>query len=252
MEAPDQLLANPRNWRVHPQHQVDALEGLLSAVGWVQRVIVNRTTGHVVDGHARVALGLRRSEPEVPVLYVELSEAEEQLVLAALDPIAGLAGTDQALLDGLLEDVAGGNAALDEFLAGLKSEDAPTRGLTDPDDAPPVQAEAVSKPGDVWALGRHRIICGSSTDAQVVQKLLGGGIAAPDGDGPALWCRVLGSVAERGNASQERPEEMEGRRRSGDRRRPERWERRLARGLGAVPWRCCLCLARRQHGAHRG
>jgi hypothetical protein len=119
LEAPDQLLANPQNWRVHPKHQVDALEGLLSAVGWVQRVIVNRTTGHVVDGHARVALGLRRGEAEIPVLYVELSEAEEAVVLAALDPIGSLAGTDQAMLDGLLQDVDSGNAALDEFLLGL-------------------------------------------------------------------------------------------------------------------------------------
>lgn len=177
MEAPDQLLANPRNWRVHPQHQVDALEGLLSAVGWVQRVIVNRTTGHVVDGHARVALGLRRSEPEVPVLYVELSEAEEQLVLAALDPIAGLAGTDQAMLDGLLADVAGGSAALDDFLAGLKSEEAPTRGLTDPDDAPPIQAREVTRLGDVWLMGRHRVMCGDSTSAADVSRLMNGATA---------------------------------------------------------------------------
>lgn len=122
LEAPDQLLANPQNWRVHPKHQVDALEGLLSAVGWVQRVIVNRTTGHVVDGHARVALGLRRGEAEIPVVYVELSEAEEAVVLAALDPIGALAGTDQAMLDGLLEDVDSGNEALDEFLKGLRDE----------------------------------------------------------------------------------------------------------------------------------
>jgi len=175
MEAPDQLLANPRNWRVHPQHQVDALEGLLSAVGWVQRVIVNRTTGHVVDGHARVALGLRRSEPEVPVLYVELTEAEEQIVLAALDPIAGLAGTDQAMLDGLLDDVASGNAALDEFLGGLRSEAPPTPGLTDPDDVPPVHAEAVTKPGDLWVCGKHRLLCGDSTSAEALGRLTGGG-----------------------------------------------------------------------------
>jgi hypothetical protein len=194
-EAPDQLLANPRNWRVHPQHQVEALEGLLSSVGWVQRVIVNRTTGHVVDGHARVALGLRRSEPSVPVVYVELTEAEEQLVLAALDPIAGLAGTDQAMLDGLLDDVASGNAALDAFLAGLKSDEPTTAGLTDPDDTPEMQAEAVTKPGDVWLLGRHRIICGSSTEAAVVQKLLGGGSAALDGYGPALRGELRPEVA---------------------------------------------------------
>ena len=55
-EAPDQLLANPRNWRVHPKAQQEALAAVLDQVGWVQDVIVNQRTGHVVDGHARIAL----------------------------------------------------------------------------------------------------------------------------------------------------------------------------------------------------
>ena len=93
MERPDQLLANPQNWRRHPKEQLAALEGMLDTVGWVQRVIVNRTTGHLVDGHARVELAMRRSE------------AEERLVLAGLDPIGGLAVTDQAMLDELLASI---------------------------------------------------------------------------------------------------------------------------------------------------
>jgi len=61
-EAPDQLLANPANWRIHPKAQQDALAGALDAVGWVQQVLVNRRSGFVVDDHARVALALRRGE----------------------------------------------------------------------------------------------------------------------------------------------------------------------------------------------
>jgi hypothetical protein len=57
-EAPDQLLANPSNWRIHPKAQQDAPAGALDAVGWVQQVLVNRRSGFVVDGHARVALAL--------------------------------------------------------------------------------------------------------------------------------------------------------------------------------------------------
>jgi redox-sensitive bicupin YhaK (pirin superfamily) len=75
-EAPDQLLANPANWRIHPKTQQDALAGALDAVGWVQQVLVNRRTGFVVDGHARVALALSRGEPSVPVLYVDLATHE--------------------------------------------------------------------------------------------------------------------------------------------------------------------------------
>jgi hypothetical protein len=72
-EAPDQLLANPDNWRTHPGPQRDALRGSLTEVGWVQQVMVNRRTGFVMDGHARVEEALSRHEPAVPVLYVDLS-----------------------------------------------------------------------------------------------------------------------------------------------------------------------------------
>lgn len=58
MEDADQLLANPANWRIHPKHQQDALSGVLNEIGWVQNILVNKTTGHVVDGHLRAALAI--------------------------------------------------------------------------------------------------------------------------------------------------------------------------------------------------
>ena len=138
-EAPEQLLANPENWRIHPKAQQAALAGALDVVGWVAQVMVNRRTGYVVDGHARVALAISRNEPSVPVLYVDLSAEEEALVLASLDPISAMAGTDdaqlQALLAGIETDNEGLRALLDE-LAGVKP------GRTDPDDVPePAEAQ---------------------------------------------------------------------------------------------------------------
>jgi DNA modification methylase len=106
-EAPDQLVANPQNWRVHPGNQRDALRGSLATVGWVQQVLVNQRTGHVVDGHARVEEALSRGEATVPVLYVDLDPEEEALVLATLDPISAMANTDDAKLRELLADDAG-------------------------------------------------------------------------------------------------------------------------------------------------
>jgi len=144
-ERPDQLLANPANWRIHPKAQQDALAGSLDAVGWVQQVMVNRRTNHVVDGHARVALAISRNEPTVPVLYVDLEPNEEALVLAALDPISAMAGTDdaqlQALLAGIETDNEGLRALLDE-LAGA----APRESLTDPDDIPEPSETRTSRP----------------------------------------------------------------------------------------------------------
>lgn len=102
---PATLVPNPANWRQHPDHQAAALDGVLSEIGWVQQVVVNRRTGQLVDGHLRLRLALERGEPSVPVLYVDLSPAEERLVLATLDPLAAMAKTDRDALTALLADL---------------------------------------------------------------------------------------------------------------------------------------------------
>ena len=89
VERPDQLLANPRNHRIHPKHQQDTLRAVLDEVGWVQDVIVNERTGTIVDGHLRVSLALQESEDQIPVAYVHLTDHEEALVLATFDSITG-------------------------------------------------------------------------------------------------------------------------------------------------------------------
>lgn len=120
-EPPDQLVANPANWRTHPPAQRDALRGSLSEVGWVQQVMVNRTTGNVVDGHARIEEALSRGEPTVPVLYVELSSDEERLVLATLDPIGAMAEQASDRLEALVAELKVEDAALDAMLAAATS-----------------------------------------------------------------------------------------------------------------------------------
>lgn len=118
-EAPDQLLANPKNVRIHPKHQQGALAGMLREVGVVQNIIVNRRSGCLVDGHLRVSLALRDGQASVPVTYVELDEAEEALVLATLDPIGALAGTDAVKLDALLREVSTGEADVQALLGTM-------------------------------------------------------------------------------------------------------------------------------------
>lgn len=123
-EAPDQLLANPRNWRIHSQFQQDALQGVLESVGWVRKVLVNRTTQHIVDGHARVAIALKRGEASVPVEYIEVSEEEEALILATLDPIASLADTDGRLVRELIREIKTDDEDVRRLLDTI-AEDAP-------------------------------------------------------------------------------------------------------------------------------
>jgi DNA modification methylase len=172
-EAPDQLLANPANWRVHPKAQQDALAGALDQVGWVQQILVNQRSGFVVDGHARVALALTRGEPTVPVLYVDLDPDEEALVLATLDPIGAMAGRDDEKLRDLLAGITVDDAGLLALLGDLAGND-PKAGLTDPDDVPETPEEPYVKLGELYVLGDHRLLCGDATSADDVARLLGG------------------------------------------------------------------------------
>ena len=104
-EQLDQIMFNPRNWRIHPLSQQDALKGVLEEVGWVQQVIVNKRTGHLVDGHLRCQLAAREGATTIPVVYVDVSEEEEALVLATLDPIGAMAATDKQKLDELFAGI---------------------------------------------------------------------------------------------------------------------------------------------------
>lgn len=104
-EDPEQLLANPENWRIHPRYQREALKGVMQEIGWAQRVIINRTTGHLVDGHLRVDLAMEHGQ-KVPVLYIEVTEEQEQTLLTALDPIAALAAADKPKLKELIKKTA--------------------------------------------------------------------------------------------------------------------------------------------------
>jgi hypothetical protein len=115
-----EFIANVKNWRVHPKAQREALTGVLREVGWVTGVIVNKTTGSVIDGHARIEEALKMGEATpVPFIEVELSEDEEAKILATLDPLSAMAGADKEQLDALLRDVQTSDAAVMQMLDDL-------------------------------------------------------------------------------------------------------------------------------------
>lgn len=168
------LVANPHNFRKHPKAQRKAMTAALDTVGWIQRVIVNRTTGHVVDGHLRVEEAAARGE-DVPVVYVELTEDEERAALLTFDPLGALAQQDNTILDELLADHraldldVGRDALIDALYTAV-----PKDGLTDPDDVPDAPKKPKTKPGDLWALGDHRLLCGDSTEDADIARLMDG------------------------------------------------------------------------------
>ncbi len=116
---PEELLANPANWRIHPRAQQDAMEGVLDEIGFVQSVLVNQRTGFVLDGHMRVSLALRKESKTIPVAYVDLSPEEEALVLATLDPLGAMAATDSEQLAALLSVVEVESEDVNRLLAEL-------------------------------------------------------------------------------------------------------------------------------------
>src|ERR1039457_4871354 len=174
--APDQLLANPKNWRVHPKGQQDALESALCKVGIVQNVVVNERSGRMIDGHLRVEMAISSGQPTVPITYVDLSDDEEKLILATIDPLAGLAGTDRKLLDSLITDIRLTDLGLDlgKGLNSLLDGLSPVPAVKGEDDVPAVPVNPASRTGDLWLCGKHRVLCGNSTQPADVAKLLGG------------------------------------------------------------------------------
>lgn len=168
-EDPRELRANPMNFRRHPPSQREALTDVLDQVGWVAQVVVNSTTGNLVDGHLRVEMAAERGEPSVPVLYVDLTEDEERLVLATLDPIGALATTDvpalQELIDSLNVDGAL-ETLLTELLPPAEEEtngagtaeylEAMSVSLADPRHQP--------EPGEVWRVGHGFLVIASVYD----------------------------------------------------------------------------------------
>lgn len=115
-EDPEQLLANPNNFRIHSGLQQKAMVGALDEIGWIQEVIVNRATGNVIDGHMRIVLAISAGQ-KVPVKYVDLTEDEELKALRTFDPLGAMAYTDREKLAEIEQRLKFGNEDLRAALA---------------------------------------------------------------------------------------------------------------------------------------
>ena len=174
MVDPSILCPNPKNWRRHPKHQQDAMTNVFNEIGWIQDIIVNKTTGNIIDGHMRAELAVKNKEKLVPVKYVELSEEEERQALITYDPLSALAEQDNETLKQLLGDISNsidmskfdfGKDVMNSMLPHTDEE---------LDDVPLVPDTPTTKLGDIIQLGRHRLMCGDCTDSEVVERLMQG------------------------------------------------------------------------------
>jgi DNA modification methylase len=171
------LIPYARNARTHSDAQVGQIAASIREFGFTNPVLVDRG-GVLIAGHGRVLAAKLLGMVEVPAIRLgHLTESQARALRLADNQLALNSGWDEEMLRLELGDLRG--IGVDLSLLGFGEGDLARLmgggrgGKTDPDETPEVQATPVSQPLDLWILGGHRIICGSSTDPATVERVLG-------------------------------------------------------------------------------
>jgi hypothetical protein len=169
------LIPYARNSRTHSETQVSKIAASIREFGFLNPIIVDGKNG-IIAGHGRVMAAQKLGLADVPVIEAaHLTDAQKKAYVIADNRLALDAGWDNEMMKIELQDLdlAGFDLGLTGFdldeLTDLLAE--PTEGLTDEDDVPEVPAVPVTVDGDVWLLGRHRIVCGDATNPSDWDKL---------------------------------------------------------------------------------
>jgi DNA modification methylase len=173
-----ELVPAERNARTHSPEQIQQIARSIGAFGWTNPILVDEARA-IIAGHGRLEAARVAGLAEVPTITLAgLSAAQKRALAIADNKLALNAGWDDELLRLELGEL--GLEGFDLGLIGFSDLELKdiladrTDGLTDPDDVPEPPAEPVTRLGDVWLLGRHRLVCGDCTDAGVVEAALDG------------------------------------------------------------------------------
>ena len=204
----DRLRPFARNPRIHDPEQVARIAGSMTEFGWLVPILAD-SQGNVIAGHGRLLAARQLGLTEVPVVIAShLSETQRRAYIIADNQLTLSSRWDDEVLAGLLHELNGesfdldllGFSAeqLDDLMAPLGDDDEPgSSGAADGDEdtVPEPPAQPVSRPGDLWHLGDHRLLCGDSTDPAAVARLMAGASAALLFTSPPYGnqrlCRVL-------------------------------------------------------------
>lgn len=203
----EKLIPNSRNPNTHPQKQIELLAKIIKNQGWRAPITVSNRSGFVVRGHGRLLAAKLLGMDQVPVDRQEYAtDAEEWADLIADNRIAELAQIDDTMLASLLSTI--NTDDFDVNLTGFTDKqidnllaDFNTQAIKEDDYDPAAAAadiqEPVTKPGDIWQLGRHRLMCGNATKQADVEKLMDGSLAAMIFTDPPYNVVYEGKTAEK-------------------------------------------------------
>ena len=175
----EDLIPYARNSRTHSDEQVAQIAASVREFGWTNPVLVDGENG-IIAGHGRILAARKLGMDEVPCIELAgLTDTQRRAYIIADNKLALNAGWDDELLAIEFAELA--DAGFDNLLTGFTQDeiDALTpeqipEGLTDENAVPELQDDPVTKPGDVWAMGGHRLLCGSSTEEDAVERLFNG------------------------------------------------------------------------------
>lgn len=175
----DALIPYARNSRTHSDAQVAQIAASIKEFGFTNPVLID-AGGGIIAGHGRVLAARKLGLTDVPCIRLDhLTDAQKRAYVIADNRLALNSGWDTEMLKVEFADLQelGFDLELTGFgLDEIKELLAPvgTEGLTDPDDAPPLPENPRTMPGDIWVMGKHRLLCGDSTSVSDLEKLTDG------------------------------------------------------------------------------
>jgi site-specific DNA-methyltransferase (adenine-specific) len=178
--AVETLLPYAKNSRTHSDEQVAQIAASIKEFGFNNPILIDKENT-IIAGHGRLMAARRVGMADVPCIRLgHLTETQRKAYIIADNRLALNAGWDNELLTIELNDLLEDGFALDilgfdaDELKNLLDPVKPTEGLTDEDAVPEVPEEPKTKPGDIYRLGKHRLMCGDSTSIDALEKLCDG------------------------------------------------------------------------------
>jgi DNA modification methylase len=174
----DKLIPYARNAKKHPPEQVDQIAASIQEWGFTIPVLVD-DDGMIIAGHGRVLAAKKLGIDQIPTLTARgWSDEKKRAYVLADNKLTENGGWDEEALANEISDLLA--AGFDVGLTGFSGSeiddllgDGSQEGLIEDDETPEVEEKLVSKLGDVWQIGKHRVVCGDSTSTEVLDKLLG-------------------------------------------------------------------------------